>query len=150
MWVRLGEISKSIWAGRDKPDDFVTIKDDIHSIPVVANGVTNEGILGYTEKATAPKGTITVAGRGTIGFSVHRTYDYCPIVRLIVIEQSAYIEPIFLQFVMQLFPESSVGSSIPQLTVPMIKPKLILLPPLAEQKRIADVLERVLGEIDNK
>lgn len=146
-WVRLSEISYKIWAGRDKPDDFVSVKDDIRTVPVVANGVTNEGILGYTSEATAPENTITVAGRGTIGFAVLRQYEYCPIVRLIVIEQSKLIYPKFLQYFLRILPESSVGSSTPQLTVPMIKPKPIPLPPLAEQKRIADTLDEVLRVI---
>lgn len=146
-WCRLGEISNTIWAGRDKPNDFTEEADELRSVPVVANGVANDGILGYTGTATAPANTITVAGRGTIGFSVYRTYEYCPIVRLVVIEQAQQIEPRYLQYYLKLVPATSVGSSIPQLTVPMIRPKLVPLPPLAEQKRIADVLERVLGEL---
>lgn len=144
MWVRLSDISNNIWAGRDKPDDFVATKDETRTVPVVANGVTNEGILGYTSKAIASKDTITVAGRGTIGFTVYREYDYCPIVRLIVIEQSKMIHPKFLQYFLRILPENSVGSSTPQLTVPMIKPKVVPLPPYAEQKRIADKLDEVL------
>ncbi len=41
-WVRLQAIANSIWAGRDKPDDFVPVKDEFRTIPVVANGVTDE------------------------------------------------------------------------------------------------------------
>jgi len=43
--------------------------------------------------------------------------------------------------------ERSVGSSIPQLTVPMIKPKLIPLPPYKEQLRIVDRIEEILSLI---
>ncbi len=146
-WVRLCDISYRVWAGGDKPDDFSKKIDEIRKIPVVANGVSNEGILGYTSKSTASKNTITVAGRGTIGFTVLRRYDYCPIVRLIVIEQSQYIEPRYLQIFLQSMPEASVGSSIPQLTVPMIKPKLVPLPPLEEQVRISDRVYKLLEVI---
>ena len=146
-WVRLCDISYRVWAGGDKPDDFSKEIDEIRKIPVVANGVSNEGILGYTSKVTASKNTITVAGRGTIGFTVLRRYDYCPIVRLIVIEQSQYIEPRYLQIFLQSMPETSVGSSIPQLTVPMIKPKLVPLPPLEEQVRISDRVYKLLEVI---
>lgn len=149
-WVRLNDISYRIWAGGDKPSDFSEEIDEDRTVPVVANGVSNEGILGYTKNATAKKNTITVAGRGTIGFTVYRKYDYCPIVRLIVIEQSQYIEPRYLQLFLQSMPEASVGSSIPQLTVPMIKPKLVPLPPLKEQIRIADRLTELINVISEK
>lgn len=149
-WVRLNDISYRIWAGGDKPSDFSEEMDEDRTVPVVANGVSNEGILGYTKTATAKKNTITVAGRGTIGFTVYRKYDYCPIVRLIVVEQSQYIEPRYLQIFLQSMPEASVGSSIPQLTVPMIKPKLVSLPPLKEQIRIADRLTELIDTMSER
>lgn len=67
-WVRLGSITNGIFAGGDKPIDFAEYSDDEHKYPVIANGITNDGILGYTAKPTAKANTITVAGRGTIGF----------------------------------------------------------------------------------
>lgn len=146
-WVRLEEISYRIWAGGDKPNDFTKEKDNKRTIPVVANGVTDDGVLGYTSSATAAKNTITVAGRGTIGFTVLRQYDYCPVVRLIVVEQSQLVEPRFLKLFLQSMPETSVGSSIPQLTVPMMKPKLVPLPPLSEQKRIAVRIDELLTHL---
>ena len=143
-WVRLASICYRIEAGGDKPQDFVKIKDREHIIPVVANGVSNDGIIGYTATATAPANTITVAGRGTIGFPCYRNYDYCSVVRLIVIIQSAQISPLYLYYVFRGLPADSVGSSIPQLTVPMVSPTVIPLPPLAEQRRIVSKLEELL------
>lgn len=61
--------------------------------------------------------------------------------------QSALISPLYLYFVFRGLPADSVGSSIPQLTVPMVNPKIIPLPPLAEQKRIVAKLEEVLEMI---
>ncbi len=147
-WVRLDEIANSMSAGKDKPKDFKKEKDESHPYPVIANGVTNDGILGYTGKPTAPKNTLTVAGRGTIGFSLFREYEYCPIVRLIVVDLSSRIDPRFVQLVMQAFPEESLGTSIPQLTVPMLRPKLVPLPPLAEQKRIIERLDTLVQNIN--
>lgn len=143
-WVRLASICYGIFAGGDKPEDFSKTQDDAHPIPVVANGVSNEGIMGYTATATAPSNTLTVAGRGTIGFPCYRDYEYCPVVRLIVIMQSINIDPKYLYYVFLGMPADSVGSSIPQLTVPMVNPKLIPLPPLAEQKRIVERLDDIL------
>ncbi len=143
-WVRLASVCNGIFAGGDKPQDFVKVKDDAHQIPVVANGVSNDGIMGYTSAATAPSNTLTVAGRGTIGFPCYRNYEYCPVVRLIVIMQSKDIELKYLYYVFRSLPADSVGSSIPQLTVPMVKPKIIPLPPHAEQRRIVARLEEIL------
>ena len=78
----LWQLAKEIKAGGDKPDDFTEEADEAHNIPVVANGVVDEGIIGYTATARFSGETVTVAGRGTIGFSVYRTYAFFPIVRL--------------------------------------------------------------------
>lgn len=148
MWCRLQDVCNNITAGGDKPKDFVKTKDSKHIYPVVANGVENDGILGYTETPTAKSNTITVAGRGTIGFSVYRNYKYCPIVRLIVIEQSSLMNPRYIQLFLRAFPEKSVGTSIPQLTVPMIAPKPFPLPPIEEQARIVARVDELMAKID--
>ena len=148
-WVRLENICYNIYAGGDKPSDFVKEKDAEHSIPVVANGTTNEGIMGFTKTPTAQANTITIAGRGTIGFPVYRNYEYCPIVRLLVINQCNLINPLFLYYYLYARRLDSVGSSIPQLTVPMVKPKLIPLPPLKEQQNIVNRIIELLSVIES-
>ena len=145
VWCRLSNLAYNIFAGGDKPKDFTTNITKENKYPVIANGITNDGILGYTACSTAKANTITVAGRGTIGFSLYRTYEYCPIVRLIVIEQCQDINPQYLQYVIEAFPEKSLGTSIPQLTVPMLKPKLIPVPPLSEQNRIVKQIDKLLS-----
>ena len=66
---------------------------------------------------------------------------------MIVIEPSRGVNPKYLKLVMYALQERSVGSSIPQLTVPIIKPKLIPLPPYKEQLRIVDRIEEILSLI---
>ncbi|NLT09264.1 MAG: hypothetical protein GXY08_07150, partial [Ruminococcus sp.] len=46
--------------------------------------------------------------------------------------------------------EYTTGISVPHISPNQVGSIIVPLPPLAEQKRIADVLERALGEIDNR
>ena len=142
----LWQLAKEIKAGGDKPDDFTEEADETHNIPVVANGVVDEGIVGYTATARFSGETVTVAGRGTIGFSVYRTYAFFPIVRLIVIQPKDFVKAAYIKYAFDAFPESGTGSSIPQLTVPMVKEKVMPLPKLDEQTEIVRILDDLLAK----
>lgn len=143
----LHAVCHSIKAGGDKPTDFVKKKDSGHTIPVVANGIENEGIIGYTAEYKNVGNAVTVSGRGTIGYSICRDYPFYPVVRLLVLEPNQKIIPKFLKYAFDAFPEAGTGTSIPQLTVPMIKDKRIPCPSLIEQKQIIDILEMLLYKI---
>ncbi len=147
-WVRLNQMCNSISAGGDKPDDFVEEKTRDKNIPVIANGETNQGIIGYTKEAKIFDKSITVSGRGTIGYSCIRDFPYNPIVRLIVLIPNKNIEIKFLKYTLSARLETGLGTSIPQLTVPMIETKLIPLPPLYEQRRIVEKVDKLMAYCD--
>lgn len=67
-WKSLEEISENISAGGDKPKNCTESKTAKNQIPVYANGVNNNGLVGYTDKATIIKPSLTISARGTIGF----------------------------------------------------------------------------------
>jgi type I restriction enzyme, S subunit len=147
-WCRLVDICNSISAGGDKPQDFTKERTEERNIPVIANGETNEGIIGYTKEAKVFDKSITVSGRGTIGYSCIRDFPYNPIVRLIVLIPNKNIDIDFLKCTLSATLEVGSGSSIPQLTVPMIKPRMVPIPPFAEQKRIVEKVNSLMKMCD--
>ncbi|EDP4690432.1 restriction endonuclease subunit S [Campylobacter jejuni] len=141
-WKSLEEISENISAGRDKPKNCTESKTAKNQIPVYANGVNNNGLVGYTDKATIIKPSLTISARGTIGFVCIRKEPYFPIVRLISLIPCENILCLhYLYFCLNFFIAKGEGSSIPQLTIPKFKSLQIPLPPLKEQEQIAKHLD---------
>jgi type I restriction enzyme S subunit len=150
-WVtkKLGEVCE-LSAGGDVPkDNFSEIKTDKYQIPIYANGEKNEGFYGFTNKAKVTKPSITVSARGTIGYAVKRLEPFFPIVRLIVVTPIDLKELCldYLDYALRKIDFKHSGSSIPQLTVPMIKDYEISLPPLPEQQRIVAILDEAFAAI---
>lgn len=143
-WKSLEEISENISAGGDKPKNCTESKTAKNQIPVYANGVNNNGLVGYTDKATIIKPSLTISARGTIGFVCIRKEPYFPIVRLISLIPCENILCLhYLYFCLKFFIAKGEGSSIPQLTIPKFKSLQIPLPPLKEQEQIAEHLDFV-------
>ncbi|SUW77332.1 restriction endonuclease subunit S [Campylobacter coli] len=143
-WKSLEEISENISAGGDKPKNCTESKTAKNQIPVYANGVNNNGLVGYTDKATIIKPSLTISARETIGFVCIRKEPYFPIVRLISLIPCENILCLhYLYFCLNFFIAKGEGSSIPQLTIPKFKSLQIPLPPLKEQEQIAKHLDFV-------
>ena len=149
-WSYLKNNCEKLYAGGDKPLKFSKEKTNELSVPVIANGINNDGIIGYTDIPTEEDNCLTISGRGTIGYASIRNYPFTPIVRLITIKPKGYLNIKYLKSVMSYATESSKGTSIPQLTIPMIKNKLIPIPPLEEQDKIVKKIEELFELIDKK
>jgi type I restriction enzyme S subunit len=146
---KLGDVCEKIIAGGDKPKEFSISMTDEYSVPIFANGEKNKGLVGYTNLARISKPSITISGRGTIGYSEIRTQPFVPIVRLItLLPNNEIVDIYFLQYGLKNIDFLNSGSSIPQLTVPMVKGYSIPLTPLPEQKRIVSILDRSFAAID--
>ena len=148
-WCRLPVITTDIFAGGDKPDICEKKATEICNIPIYSNGIENDGLYGYTNKPRVTEPSITISARGTIGFCCARKAPFVPIVRLITITPSKEISLYYLKTVFEALIETGEGSSIPQLTVPGIKPKLIPIPPIMEQNRIQSKQDEILKYISD-
>ena len=148
-WCRLPVITTDIFAGGDKPDIYEKRQTEICNIPIYSNGIENDGLYGYTNKPRVTEPSITISARGTIGFCCARKTPFVPIVRLITITPSKEINLYYLKTVFEALIETGEGSSIPQLTVPGIKPKLIPIPPIMEQDRIQSKQDEILKYISD-
>lgn len=139
------ETCEKIFAGGDKPKpNFSKVETDEFKIPVVSNGEKNDGLFGFTNIAKVLKPAITVSARGTIGYTSYRDYPFVPIVRLIVlIPKTDLIDIEFLMYAIKNLDILRTGSSIPQLTVPMIKGYSIPLPSKEKQKEIVQGLNQL-------
>ncbi len=148
-WTYLENICEYMRAGGDKPKELSETKTKEFCIPVIANGIQNDGIIGYTNIENEKEGTVTVSGRGTIGYAVFREYPYYPIVRLIVLSPiQKCVSGKYIKFIFDYLEEKGTGSSIPQLTVPAIKKKPVPLPPVKEQQRIVEQIESLFIKLD--
>ena len=122
-------------------------KTDEFKVPIYTNGEKNNGLYGYTNEIKVKDDAITISARGTIGYTVIRKAPFYPAIRLITIIPN--IEKInigFLYYVFNFFKVDSAGSSIPQLTVPMVKDYNFELPTIEEQQEIVNILDRLLAK----
>ena len=147
--VKLTDVCKDIFAGGDVPKDNYSSKpNDIYCIPIYTNGEQNAGLYGFTTKARVFEPSLTVSARGTIGFTAIRTTPFFPAIRLITLTPNEKIDIKYLFYVTQNYKFENGGTSIPQLTVPMLKSYTFPLPSLEIQKQIAATLDKVTRTID--
>lgn len=110
--------------------------------PVIANALTNDGIVGYYDDAyriTAP--AVTVTGRGEIGKAKARKDNFTPVVRLLAVESKHNVD-----FLAEAINRSKVvfeSTGVPQLTVPKLSSYKIMFPNLIDEEiKIGDFLQQ--------
>lgn len=143
MKVKLDKVCKRIYAGGDVPKDrYSTVMTSEYTVPIYANAEKDDGLYGYTDTARENELSITVAARGTIGFTAIRREPFLPVVRLItVVPDLSKVSERYLYYALKNCKPASSGTSIPQLTVPDIKKNEIELYSLPVQEKIADKLD---------
>ena len=146
----LADICTHIFAGGDVPKSSLSkYQTEKYQIPIYANGEKNKGLYGFTDIARVTKPSMTVSARGTIGYSEIRYEPFFPIVRLIVLTPNEEIVQLeYLKYILKSIDFKNSGTSIPQLTVPMIKEYECKVPSLETQKLIVAKLDQAFADIE--
>jgi type I restriction enzyme S subunit len=132
-----------IYVGRDlKENNFSSSRSEKYYVPVYSNTVENEGLYGYYNIEEFSGESTTIVGRGAgLGTAFTRKGKYGAIGRLLVLFPKenviAHYITEFVNGILQIHQESG---GIPQLTGEQISKYKIAIPPLPEQKAIAQVL----------
>lgn len=143
--VNICDVCTEIFAGGDAPKGRISQKrTEDYSVPIYSNGEENSGLYGFTDIARVSEPSITVSARGTIGYTAIRTEPFVPIVRLItLVPRQDDIDIKYLYYAVQNYKFSGTGTSIPQLTVPMLKQYNFPLPDKGVQQSIVRALDKV-------
>ena len=124
----LGKVS-NMGAGGDKPQNTTSTPTSENVVPIYSNGLTNEGLYGFTDNAKIEVESVTVSARGTIGYVCLRQVPYVPIVRLItLIPNVEIVSAKYLYHWLKTLHIAGTGTTQQQLTVPSFKKTEILVP----------------------
>jgi len=135
-----------IKAGGDKPEEYSNNKTRENSIPIYANGTEKEGLFGYTNKPVITDESVTISARGTVGCVFLRRTPYVPIVRLLSVIPYE-VSAVYLYYCLSNEQFERNGTSQQQITVPMVKDKLILI---ADKETVRLFVQKVIGNINKK
>lgn len=143
----LGNIS-IMGAGGDKPQNVSPIKSNLYQYPIYSNGLSDEGLYGFTDKPKIFKESVTVSARGTIGFVCLRHIPYVPIVRLVtLIPKIEFISAKYLYLWLKQLHITGTGTTQQQLTVPDFRKTEILVPSQEIVTLFTDTVEPIFEKI---
>ena len=138
---RIADIVK-ISAGGDV--DKVKLKES-GKYPVIANALTNKGIVGFYEDYKVKAPAVTVTGHGDVGYAVARHENFTPIVRLLTL-QSEKIDVDYLENQINSMRILNESTGVPQLTAPQLGNYTVYHPKIEEQSAIG-TLFRTLDDL---
>ena len=126
----LGEIATEIIAGGDVDKSLLCEEGNC---PVIANALTNDGIIGYYKNEYRVKApAVTVTGRGDVGHAKARNDDFTPVVRLLSVKSEHDIY--FLENAINAIKIVVESTGVPQLTVPQLSKNVVFYPNSAEEE----------------
>ncbi|MFS9268813.1 restriction endonuclease subunit S [Streptococcus infantis] len=142
FWVekKIADIVK-ISAGGDV--DKVKLKES-GQYPVIANALTNKGIVGFYDDYKVKAPAVTVTGRGDVGYAVARHENFTPVVRLLTL-QSENIDVDYLENQINSMRILNESTGVPQLTAPQLGNYKVYHPEIDEQSVIGSLFSTLDG-----
>jgi len=129
--------------------NFSKERDEKYKFPIYSNSLENEGLYGYADTYEYPENCITVTARGTLGYAIPRFEKFNAIIRLLVLIPKKKLDIVFVsEYINSKIRFGLEKTSIPQLTAPKIAKYKIPLPPLREQRKIAEILSIVNKKLE--
>jgi type I restriction enzyme, S subunit len=110
--------------------------------PVLANALTNNGLVGYYNEYKIEAPAVTITGRGDVGHAKARHISFTPVVRLLVLKVNDF-DVDFLENCINtrnIFVEST---GVPQLTAPQLGAYEIKFPSFREQTSIGSFFKQI-------
>ncbi|MCL0311544.1 restriction endonuclease subunit S [Apilactobacillus sp. TMW 2.2459] len=130
---KLGDLGNVIAGGDVKKNKLL----NVGRYPVIANNMKNNGIVGYyNDEFKIYNSSVTITGRGNIGFAKARFYKFTPIVRLLVL-QSEILNATFAEKAINNINIYNESTGVPQLTAPQLKTYKIKYTSMNEQDKIS-------------
>ena len=113
--------------------------------PVIANALTNKGIVGFYDDYKVKAPAVTVTGRGDVGYAVARHENFTPVVRLLTL-QSDNIDVDYLENQINSMKILNESTGVPQLTAPQLGNYKVYHPEIDEQSAIGSLF-RTLDDL---
>lgn len=145
--MTLGEVS-DMSAGGDKPKNISDKKTEEHQYPVYSNGISDEGLYGFTSDYKISEECVTVSARGTIGFVCLRHIPFTPIVRLVtLVPHPNIVSAKYLYLWLKNTPIHGTGTTQQQLTVPDFRKTEIIIPSEADMKEFTEFVDPLFRQV---
>ena len=110
--------------------------------PVIANALTNKGIVGFYDDYKVKAPAVTVTGRGDVGYAVARHKNFTPVVRLLTL-QSENIDVDYLENQINSMRILNESTGVPQLTAPQLGNYKVYHPEIEEQSAIGSLFRMI-------
>lgn len=142
--VRIGDLFESTAGGDFDPNRSSEVLSDSHPYPIYANGLSQEGLYGFSDYAENRPGTITITARGTLGIALYRDTPFVAIGRLLVLKPKIRMDArYFSKFINHGVQFAVESTGVPQLTAPQVARYSVPFPPESEQRSIAEALSDI-------